>query len=54
MTSVNVKLRDIFKKWPPNFVTLNARHKQLKENFKNCFNCGDEEEYYGFSIKQKP
>ena len=29
----------------------NIRHKKLKENFKNCFNCGNEEEYYGFSFK---
>jgi hypothetical protein len=44
MTTVNVKLRDILKKWPPNIVMRNARHKQFKENFKNCFNCGTEEE----------
>jgi len=54
MTSVNVTLRDIFKKWPPNIVMRNARHKQLKEKFKNCYSCGNEEEYYRFSFKQNP
>jgi len=48
MTSVNVK------KWPPNFVMRNARHKQSKYNFKNRSNCGNEEEYYRSSFKKNP
>ena len=52
MTSVNVKLRDILKKWPPNFVMRNVRHRQLKENFKNCFDCGNGDQYYGFLLNR--